>query len=119
MDESQWRERERDIVRDMVLERERERDGLLWGERERGRLLTLVRGEGRVVMGRGRERERERERGEEMVYGYKFQMKYMRLTCSNYYLRLIKLYYIPEYYILVILYHLKTKIVQKKKKALV
>ena len=115
------RERERDIVRDMVLERERERDGLLWGERERGRLLTLVRGEGRVVMGRGRERERERERerGEEMVYGYKFQMKYMRLTCSNYYLRLIKLYYIPEYYILVILYHLKTKIVQKKKKALV
>jgi hypothetical protein len=64
MDESQWRERERDIVRDMVLERERERDGLLWGERERGRLLTLVRGEGRVVMGRGREREREREREE-------------------------------------------------------
>jgi hypothetical protein len=74
-----------------------------------------VRGEGRVVMGRGRGRERERERGEEMVYGYKFQMKYMRLTCSNYYLRLIKLYYIPEYFILVILYHLKTKIVQKKK----
>jgi hypothetical protein len=64
----------------------------------------------------GRGRERERERGEEMVYGYKFQMKYMRLTCSNYYLRLIKLYYIPEYFILVILYHLKTKIVQKKKK---
>jgi len=52
-------ERERDIVRDMVLERER--DGLLWGERERGRLLTLVRGERRVVMGRGRGRERERE----------------------------------------------------------
>ena len=51
-----------------------------------------------------------------MVYGYKFQLKYMRLTCSNYYLRLIKLYYIPEYFILVILYHLKTKIVQKKKK---
>jgi hypothetical protein len=84
------------------------------GERE-GKVADV--GERRGEGGYGeRERERERERGEEMVYGYKFQMKYMRLTCSNYYLRLIKLYYIPEYFILVILYHLKTKIVQKKKK---
>jgi hypothetical protein len=34
MDESQWRERERDIVRDMVLEREREMG--CCGGRERG-----------------------------------------------------------------------------------
>ena len=109
-------ERERDIVRDMVLERERERWVVVGGERE-GKVADV--GERRGEGGYGeRERERERERREEMVYGYKFQMKYMRLTCSNYYLRLIKLYYIPEYYILVILYHLKTKIVQKKKKSL-
>jgi len=62
MDESQWRERERDIVCDMVLERERERWVVVGGERE-GKVADVGerRGEGGYGEREG-ERERERER---------------------------------------------------------